>query len=273
LRIINDEDKLIASAVEQTLPDVAEAVRLAVKTLKSGGRIIYMGAGTSGRLGVLDASEIPPTFSAPKNWFHGVIAGGREALVQSIEGAEDHPEQAQIDLEKVDLGGNDLLIGIASSSTTPYVIAGLDYARNLNAYTVFLICNPKPLSPIKVDVLISVDVGQEIITGSTRMKSGTATKLILNSISTTTMIQLGKVYDNLMVDLMVTNKKLEDRGRRIISSVTGVNYQKAGNILVEAEGSVKTAIVMVELNCNLSEAKNKLLEVNGRLRNLLESAH
>lgn len=271
LAIINNEDKMVAFAVEKVLAQVAETVRLAVKALKSEGRVIYMGAGTSGRLGVLDASEIPPTFSAPQDRFIGLVAGGREALVKSIEGAEDIPEKAKEDLKDISLGDTDLVIGIASSSTTTYVLEGLKYARKTGAATAFLICNPEPLSPVDVDVIIAVDIGNEILTGSTRMKSGTATKLILNSISTTAMIQLGKVYDNLMVDLMVTNKKLEDRGRRIISRVCEVDYDAAGDLLFNASGSVKTAIVMGKFGWDIKRAHFELDSVGGKLRDLLES--
>lgn len=270
LQIINDEDKKVAFAVGKVLPEISQTVKEAVAVLKSGGRIIYLGAGTSGRLGVLDAAEIPPTFSAPDTWFQGIIAGGREALVRSIEGAEDHPENAVEGLKAIALSDRDLLIGIASSSTTPYVIEGLRFARKRGAATVFIICNPDPLKPVPVDILIPVDIGSEIITGSTRMKSGTATKLILNSISTATMIKLGKVFDNLMVDLMVTNKKLEDRGKRIISRVTGVDYDTAGDFLRRSHGSVKSAIVMVLLDCNLQDADRELAAVDGHLRLLLD---
>ena len=269
LRIINSQDKLVADAVEKVLPQIADTVELVVETLKEGGRVIYIGAGTSGRLGVLDASEIPPTFSAPHSWFQGVIAGGKDALVRSIEGAEDKLGQSRYDLEKIGFSSKDILIGIASSSTTPYVVDALEYAREIGARTVFLICNPSPLNPVDVDVLIPVDIGQEILTGSTRMKSGTATKMILNSISTTSMIKLGKVYDNLMVDLMVTNKKLEDRGKRIISKVAGIDGKSAGEYLLSSSGSVKTAIVMAHYRISFDEAVEKLKNVNGHLRKLI----
>ncbi|NOZ04337.1 MAG: N-acetylmuramic acid 6-phosphate etherase [FCB group bacterium] len=269
LKIINREDQSVAGAVEKVIPEITRAVELAVKTIKSGHRIFYVGAGTSGRLGVLDATEMPPTYSAPRNWFQGIIAGGWEALVRSVEGAEDKPEDAILDLETAGVEAGDLVFGIASSSATPYVVSALKYGRSVKASTVYLICNPKPLVPVEVDVLIAVDVGPEIITGSTRMKSGTATKMILNMVSTTTMIRIGKVYGNLMVDLQVVNDKLADRGTRIIEQLTDLDYDKARKYLYLAEGSVKTAIVMARKNCDLEEAKNLLRENDGLLRRVI----
>ncbi|MBL7047522.1 MAG: N-acetylmuramic acid 6-phosphate etherase [Candidatus Marinimicrobia bacterium] len=271
LQIINDEDKRIPQAVNKVLPQVAETVELTVTSIKSGGSVFYVGAGTSGRLGVLDAAECPPTFSAPPNMFRGIIAGGDKALKQSIEGAEDHPEDVVRDLKSAGLKAEDVLIGIASSSTTPYVIRALEYGRSIGTKTVFLICNPEPLIPVNVDVLISVDVGQEIITGSTRMKSGTATKMILNMISTATMIRLGKVYGNLMVDLMAINEKLVDRGTRIISKMTSLSYDEANDLLFKANREVKTAIVMHHQQCDYDTAKSLLKENNGFLRPLIET--
>jgi len=179
LHIVNNEDQTIAQKINQALPQIEKAVNVAEEVIRSGGKIFYIGAGTSGRLGVLDSTEMPPTFSVPRKLFQGIIAGGREALVRSIEGAEDKPEDAITDLKKTGFKKSDFLLGIASSGATPYVVSALEYAKNIGSKTAYLICNPEPLIPVKVDVLISIDVGAEIITGSTRMKSGTATKMVL----------------------------------------------------------------------------------------------
>ncbi len=269
LELINKEDSLISSAVKKAIPEIEKVVELAVAALKNDNRIIYIGAGTSGRLGILDASEIPPTFSAPRGWFTGVIAGGAEAVFRSIESAEDIPKDAERDLNKIGIKGGDLIIGIASSSTTPYVIAGLKYGKQIGCNTVFLICNPNPVESTNYDVVISVDLGPEIITGSTRMKAGTATKLILNMISTTTMIKMGKVYGNLMVDLQVVNEKLRDRGTRIIEKLANINYQEANEILKESGGSVKTAVVMINRSCSKLDAEKLIAKFDGNLRQII----
>ncbi|RMF07200.1 MAG: N-acetylmuramic acid 6-phosphate etherase [Candidatus Neomarinimicrobiota bacterium] len=269
LRIINREDARIPAVVAQAIPDIARAVEITVTTLRTGHRIFYVGAGTSGRLGVLDATEMPPTYSAPRDWFQGIIAGGREALVRSIEGAEDVPEDAVRDLNTFGVTAGDCVIGIATSSATPYVVSALQTARKLGARTVYLICNPAPLVPVEVDVLITVPVGPEIITGSTRMKAGTATKLVLNMISTTTMIKIGKVYGNLMVDLQVVNQKLVDRGSRIISQLSGLPYEEAKATLQRAGGSVKKGIVMARKHCSAEEAERILEDAGGILRRVI----
>ena len=269
LSIINREDHSITKAVEATIPDIEKTVEFAVNSIQKGGRVFYVGAGTSGRLGVLDASEIPPTYSAPKGLFIGVIAGGNVALRNSIEGAEDKPNNAKIDLDKYGLNDNDTLIGISCSGAAAYVVAALDHARENGAKTVYLVTNPNPFKMTEADVVINADTGAEVVTGSTRMKAGTATKLILNMISTTTMIKLGKVYGNLMVDLMAVNDKLVDRGTRIISQMTGLDHESAQKKLFKAEKSVKTAIVMEKLNCSLDEARKKLDNANGFLRKVI----
>jgi N-acetylmuramic acid 6-phosphate etherase len=269
LELINKEDSIISSAVHKAIPEIEKVVEFAVTALKNGNRIIYIGAGTSGRLGILDASEIPPTFSAQREWFTGVIAGGTEAVFRSIESAEDIPDDAITDLNAIDIKKGDVLIGIASSSTTPYVIAGLKYGKQIGCHTVFLICNPNPVESANYDVVISVDLGPEIITGSTRMKAGTATKLILNMISTTTMIKMGKVYGNLMVDLQVVNEKLRDRGTRIIEKLTNLNYKEAGKALIDSGGSVKTALIMVNKSCSKTEAEKLYNKYDGNLRNII----
>ena len=270
LKTINREDQKIAIAVQATIRDIEKTVELTVNSIQKGGRVFYVGAGTSGRLGVLDASEIPPTFSAPKGLFIGVIAGGENALRNSVEGAEDRPEEAIIDLKQYDLNENDTLVGISCSGAANYVVSALDHAKENGAKTVYLVTNPNPFKITEVDVIINAVTGPEVVTGSTRMKAGTATKLILNMISTATMIKLGKVYGNLMVDLMAVNDKLVDRGTRIIEQLTDLDYDGAQLKLFEAEKSVKTAIVMEKLNCTLNEAREKLDNAGGFLRNLID---
>ena len=270
LKTINREDQYIAIAVQATIRDIEKTVELTVNSIQKGGRVFYVGAGTSGRLGVLDASEIPPTFSAPKGLFIGVIAGGENALRNSVEGAEDRPEEAIIDLEQYDLNKNDTLVGISCSGAANYVVSALDHAKENGAKTVYLVTNPNPFKITEVDVIINAVTGPEVVTGSTRMKAGTATKIILNMISTATMIRLGKVYGNLMVDLMAVNDKLVDRGTRIIEQLTDLDYDGAQLKLFEAEKSVKAAIVMEKLNCTLNEAREKLDNAGGFLRNLID---
>ena len=271
LETINYEDQTIATAVKKVLPDVEVVVSFAKKSLDSGGRVFYIGAGTSGRLGVLDASECPPTYSVPSDWFIGLIAGGDDALRQSIEGAEDDQFQAEEDLEKYNISSNDLLIGISCSGAAKYVISALEYAKKKSAKTVYLITNPVPYLSTSVDKVIAVDTGPEIVAGSTRMKAGTATKMILNMISTTTMISMGKVYGNLMVDLMAVNEKLVDRGARIIKKITGESYEKSLEALINANKSVKIAIVMIVKSCDAIEAKNLLDNANGMLRKVIKN--
>jgi N-acetylmuramic acid 6-phosphate etherase len=248
LNKINDEDQKIANLVKDAIPTIRNTIDLTLKSIKSGGRVFYVGAGTSGRLGVLDASEMPPTYSVSKDVFIGVIAGGEKALRNSVEGAEDDFEKAKKDLSKYKINEKDTLIGISCSGAARYIVSALKYAREKSASTVYLITNEKPYLNAKVDVIIKVNTGPEVITGSTRMKAGTATKMVLNMISTTTMIKLGKVYGNLMVDLMAVNNKLVDRGVRIISSIANVRYEIAKQKLFEAEKSVKVAIVMIKKN-------------------------
>ena len=271
LKTINDEDQTISSAVRESLPEIEKVVHYAKTALVGGGRVFYIGAGTSGRLGVLDASECPPTYSAPSDWFIGIIAGGDRALRNSIEGVEDKPDFAIEDLRKFDITVNDLVIGISCSGAAKYVISALDYAKGEGSKTAYLITNPVPFLTTDVDVVISVDTGPEIITGSTRMKAGTATKMVLNMISTATMVSMGKVYGNLMVDLMAVNEKLVDRGTRIIQKITGLDYDSAEEALVRANKSVKTAIVMINKNCELNDAEEKLRHVGGSLRKIIDA--
>ena len=269
LRTINREDKTIALAVEKALPEIEDTVRLTTTALRNGGRVFYIGAGTSGRLGVLDASECPPTYSAPVDWFIGIVAGGDAALRRSIEGAEDKPENAIKDLEPFDINERDVIIGISCSGAAAYVVAALDHSRRKKAKTVYLITNPAPYSATSVDVIISVDTGPEIITGSTRMKAGTATKLVLNMISTASMVRLGKIYGNLMVDLMAVNDKLVDRGTRIIEQLTGLGYEESRQKLFDAGKSVKVAVVMVRNNCHKRSAEKLLSDAGGFLRKVI----
>ena len=270
LRTINQEDQTIANKVNEVIGDISRAVELTTNAIQSGNRIFYIGAGTSGRLGVLDASEMPPTFSVSPKWFNGIIAGGDHALRNSIEGAEDKPEMAVLDLKKYGISEGDVIVGISTSGAAKYVTSGIEFAKSFGAKTVYLICNEKPHISADVDVMIKIDTGPEVITGSTRMKAGTATKMVLNMISTTTMIQLGKVYGNLMVDLMAINDKLFDRGVRIIQQLTNVDYEIAKSTLIEAEKSVKTAIVMIKKSCSKDDAKSLLDQQNGLLRKIIE---
>ena len=269
LRTINREDSKIINAVNLAIPKIEETIKLTISSIKNGGRVFYVGAGTSGRLGVLDASEIPPTFSAPNDYFNGIIAGGDEALRNSIEGAEDHSDNAIVDLKSYSLNNLDTVIGISCSGAASYVVSALEYARDLNAKTVYLVTNPSPFRKTKVDVTINANTGPEIITGSTRMKAGTATKLALNMISTATMVRLGKVYGNMMVDLMAVNEKLVDRGSRIIQDLTDLKYEECNAMLLSAEMSVKTALVMINKKCTLDEARKRLERHNGILRDII----
>ena len=270
LQTINQEDKTVAQAVKKAIPEIESVVHLTTGSMREGGRVFYIGAGTSGRLGVLDASEIPPTYSAPENWFIGIIAGGDRALRKSIEGAEDQPESAVKDLDPFGINDKDVVIGISCSGAATYVVSALEYARKLGAKTVYLVTNPDPYKMAEVDIVIVVDTGPEIITGSTRMKAGTATKMVLNMISTATMIQLGKVHGNLMVDLMAVNEKLINRGMRIIMQLTGLDRKDALERLKEAKMSVKKAVVIETKGIPLQETERLLEKVKGSLRKALE---
>ena len=270
LQTINQEDKTVAQAVKKAIPEIESVVHLTTGSMREGGRVFYIGAGTSGRLGVLDASEIPPTYSAPEKWFIGIIAGGDRALRKSIEGAEDQPESAVKDLDPFGINDKDVVIGISCSGAAAYVVSALEYGRKLGAKTVYLVTNPDPYEMAEVDIVIVVDTGPEIITGSTRMKAGTATKMVLNMISTATMVQLGKVYGNLMVDLMAVNEKLIDRGMRIIMQLTGLDRKDALERLKEAKMSVKKAVVIETKGIPLQETERLLEKVKGSLRKALE---
>jgi len=259
LKIMNDEDKTVAEAVQEVLPDVKTAVDYAVGSLKKGGRIIYIGAGTSGRLGVLDAAECPPAFSISPESVIGIMAGGEQALFKAVEGAEDHEAFGRRDLEAVNLSNNDTVIGIAASGRTPYVLGALKYAKETGAKTVALTCNENSAISRAADHSIEVVVGPEVIAGSTRMKAATSHKMILNMISTAAMINMGKVYENLMVDVKVSNNKLKERAIRIIQTVTGVPKEMAAQALEKSNNQVKTAIIMLKINKDAAAAE-KLLE-------------
>ena len=262
--LINNEDRLVAEAVSDEREAIARAIELVEMALRAGGRLIYVGAGTSGRLGVLDAAEMPPTFGIDPERVHGVIAGGYQALVRSQEGAEDHPEDGVEAINNLDVGQRDFVLGIATSGSTPYVHGALSRARELGARTGFLLCTSPPAPLLSEhDVVIAPLVGAEVITGSTRMKAGTATKLVLNTITTGAMVRIGKVYSNLMVDLQVTCEKLRDRGERILSELLNLDQPAAAALLDRASGDVKAALVMAHLDIDAKEALSRLDAAGG----------
>ena len=264
--VINAEDRKIAPAVQAERKSIARAIELAAESFGSGGRLIYVGAGTSGRLGVLDASEMPPTYGTDPKMVQGVIAGGVAALTSAREGAEDRPEDGAEEMDQREVGPKDLVLGIATSGTTPYVHGALQRAKERGARTAFLLCTePLPEHRERYDVVIAPLVGPEVVTGSTRMKAGTATKLVLNTITTGAMIRLGKVFGNLMVDLRATNKKLQDRSERILMEVLELSRRDARELLGRAGGSVKTAIAMAWTDSDPETARKRLREVGGRL--------
>jgi N-acetylmuramic acid 6-phosphate etherase len=268
--LINSEDALVPAAVAAARADIARAVELLEAAFREGGRLFYVGAGTSGRLGVLDAAECPPTFGTPPDMVNGIIAGGTRALVRSVEGAEDDVNAGLAAIREHGVGPRDVVVGIASSGTTPFVGAALAQAQTAGAKTVFVTCaEPPQLLRDMCEVCIVVLVGPEVLTGSTRMKAGTATKLVLNTLTTGAMIRLGKTYGNLMVDLRALNAKLEDRSRRILMEVAGVSRVEAAELLLKAGGSVKTALVMATCNVDSVEAEQLIAEQQGRLRPLL----
>jgi N-acetylmuramic acid 6-phosphate etherase len=269
LRTMHAVDRDVLTAVERELPNIAQAVDAIVTRLDNGGRLFYIGAGTSGRLGVLDASECPPTYNTPPELVQGLIAGGDIALRRSVERAEDDASQGQKDLEAHVFSQKDALVGIAASGRTPYVLGGIDYAHKLGAATIGLSCVPGSQLAQRAEIAITPAVGPEVVTGSTRMKAGTATKLVLNMLSTGSLVRLGYVYGNLMVNVQPTNVKLRDRAARIISTLTHLPYEKAAALLDEA-GSVKTAIVMQRLGLTRTEAEARLAQAKGRLRQALK---
>jgi len=271
VRIINSEDKKVALAVEEELPKIAEAIEGIVERIHRGGRLIYIGAGTSGRLGILDASECPPTYGVSEELVQGLIAGGKEAIFRAKEGAEDSKELAVEDLKSISLTENDTVVGLAASGRTPYVIGGLEYANEIGALTASITCNANSEVAKTAKISIAPVVGAEVVTGSTRLKSGTAQKLVLNMLSTGTMIKLGKVYGNLMVDVRATNEKLVERAKRIVCEATGVEREEAEKVLQTTDFDVKLSIFMILSNLNKDEAKKVLDENKGYIAEALKS--
>lgn len=266
LKVINAEDKKVPEAVAKALPEIAQAVDVIAKALQMGGRLIYVGAGTSGRLGILDASECPPTFGSDPNQVVGLIAGGHRAILAAVENAEDNLLQAEQDLTAIDFNKQDVLVGIAASGRTPYVLGAMAYANRLGAVTVSVACNPDCEMANLAEIAICAVVGPEVVTGSSRMKAGTAQKLILNMLTTGAMIRIGKVYGNLMVDVEATNAKLVERQKNIVMAATECNRELAEQALVAANGHCKTAIVMILAKLNASEARAMLAEHQGFIR-------
>lgn len=270
VKIINNEDKKVAIAVENELPQISEAIDGIVERINRGGRLIYIGAGTSGRLGILDASECPPTYGVSEELVQGIIAGGTEAIFRAKEGAEDSKELAIEDLKEKNLTENDTVVGLAASGRTPYVIGGLEYANKIGALTVSVTCNGDSEVSKVAKISIAPVVGAEVVTGSTRLKSGTAQKLVLNMLSTGTMIKLGKVYGNLMVDVRATNEKLVERAKRIVCEATGVEKSQAEEVLSETNFDVKLAIFMILSGLNITQAKEKLSASKGYIAKAME---
>jgi N-acetylmuramic acid 6-phosphate etherase len=279
LRIMSSEDKRVALAVEGELAYISKAVEIVVRAFKDGGRLLYAGAGTSGRLGVLDAVECPPTFGVPFEMVQGMIAGGEKAMFRAQEGAEDKEENGVKDIDERNVSKKDVVCGIAASLRTPYVVGAVKRAKQLGAGTLYVTTNPRSrvYSPEftevaqAIDVAICPEVGPEVIMGSTRMKSGTAQKLVLNMITTTAMIRLGKVYENMMIDLQMTNLKLKERAKRVVMTITGVGYEEAAEYLEKAEGHVKTALVMIKAKVDREEARRRLQRSDGFVRAAIDN--
>lgn len=269
VRLMNEEDRKVPEAIEEVIPELTELIEAVIHSFKHGGRLIYIGAGTSGRLGIQDAVECVPTFGTPPEMVVGLIAGGDTAIKDAVEGAEDSKELGVKDLQKIDLTEKDIVIGIAASGRTPYVIGALEYAKEIGAQTGAISNNKNTKISAIADYPIEVLTGPEILTGSTRLKAGTAQKLVLNIISTASMVKVGKAYENLMVDVQATNEKLVDRARRIIVEATGVDYEMAGKFFNEA-GSVKLAIVMILSGANKEDSERILRETNGFVRDSIQ---
>jgi N-acetylmuramic acid 6-phosphate etherase len=269
--LINSEDRTVPQAVGAQRQSIAAAIDLIVERFRAGGRLFYVGAGTSGRLGVLDASECPPTFGVRPTLVQGIIAGGRRALVRSIEGAEDHADDGAEAIDKKHVGTKDVVVGLAACGMTPFVRGALERARQIGAATVFVTCAPEAVKSLRTDIVINPVVGPEIITGSTRMKAGTATKLVLNMLTTAAMVQLGKVHGNLMVDLRAVNNKLRDRSVRIVMELTRLSRGRAQALLQRAEGKVKAALVMHFRKVDLAEAVRMLNTCEQSLRKTMRT--
>ncbi|HJH00896.1 MAG TPA: N-acetylmuramic acid 6-phosphate etherase [Aerococcus urinaeequi] len=270
LELMNKEDQQVPEAIAEALGQIEAAVETIIQSLKAGGRLIYFGAGTSGRLGVLDAAECVPTFGVSPDLVVGLIAGGDKAMVEAVEGAEDSLTLAEEDFKKLNLNANDTVVGIAASGRTPYVIGGLQYAQSIGAKTVSIACNQQAKISRFAQIPIEVDCGPEVLTGSTRLKAGTAQKLILNMLSTVSMIGIGKVYQNLMVDVQATNEKLEERSKRIIMAATECSYEEAASYFEAANHKVKVAIVMILTNLDATEASRKINAANGFVNQVLK---
>ena len=270
LCLMNEEDKKVAFAVEKELDHIEKAVDIIYEKLSTGGRLIYSGCGTSGRLGILDAVECPPTFGTDPEFIQAIIAGGMNAFVKAVEGAEDDYNLGEVDLKAIQFTSKDVLVGIAASGRTPYVIGAVKYAKSIGAKTISVTCNPGSELYSLTEVSIAPLTGAEVITGSTRLKCGTAQKLVLNMLSTAVMIKLGKVYGNLMVDVKATNEKLIERTVSIVSSATGVEDGVARNVLSKCDYSAKTAIVMIKCNYSKEEAEQALIKVGGHITAILE---
>lgn len=274
VQMLHEQDALVASAVGTQLDEIAKAVEMATQAFRSGGRLVYVGAGTSGRLGILDASEMPPTYGTAPEMVQGIIAGGREAVFRSVEGAEDSASEGARAIDDMEAGPQDLICGITASGRTPFVLGALRRARERGAQTVLVSTNPREvvatLCP-EAQILICPVVGPEPITGSTRMKSGTAQKMVLNMITTGAMVRLGKTYGNVMVDLQLTNEKLRQRAVRMVMSICGVDRKQATMLLADAGGHVKAAIVMHRHGCSREEAEERLQAANGIVRIAMEN--
>lgn len=270
--LINQEDKKVAQAIEKELPNVARAVDAVAERFKRGGRMIYCGAGTSGRMGTLDAVELTPTYSVPPERAFGLLAGGERAMYQAIEGAEDSEELAVEDLKRVALTADDCVIGVAASGRTPYTLAALKYANEIGALSVSVTCNGDSAMAEEAQISIAPVVGPEVISGSTRMKSGTAQKMVLNMISTGVMVRLGMVYQNYMVHVQPTNEKLVVRAERMISQITGAEREEASRALKESGMAVPEAIVMISAGCSLDQAEEALNKADGKVREAIELA-
>ena len=268
--VMNREDAKVPEAIKPALPNIAQCVTWAIESIEAGGRIIYMGAGTSGRLGVLDAVECPPTFGVAPEVVVGLIAGGEKAFVKAVEGAEDSRELGRGDLVNINLEKRDIVIGIAASGRTPYVLGGLAYAQEVGCHTVGISCNPGSAVGAAAELAIEVVPGPECLTGSTRLKSGTCQKLILNMISTATMVGCGKAYQNLMVDVMQTNEKLVVRAQNIVMEATGCDRATAAEKIALADGNAKTAITMILADCDVAEARERLAKAKGHVREAIK---
>jgi N-acetylmuramic acid 6-phosphate etherase len=266
---ISAEDRTVPDAVATQLPYIAQAVDYIVLSFKAGGRLIYVGAGTSGRLGVLDASECPPTFGSDPDQVVGVIAGGYTAVVRAVEGAEDRADHGAQAMDDLEVGPEDTIVGLAASRRTPYVVSAIARARSLGARTVYVTCTPREEFTLEVDVAICPVVGPEVLMGSTRMKAGTAQKLVCNMLSTASFVRIGKAFENMMVDLLANSQKLVERGRRTVMTATGCDYAAAGHAIEAAGKSVKVAIVMVKAGCSRAEAERRLAAADGFVRGAL----